>query len=52
VVILLDNQLNETQKNKFLENTSALAVSATGIASQNQLWVYNSLNQQIGLLII
>jgi hypothetical protein len=25
-------------KNKFLENTSALAVSATGIASQNQLW--------------
>jgi hypothetical protein len=35
-------------KNNFLENTN-LAVSATGIASQNQLWVYNSLNQQIGL---
>jgi hypothetical protein len=31
---LSDNQLNETQKNKFLENTSALAVSATGIASK------------------
>jgi hypothetical protein len=28
VVILLDNQLNETQKINFLENTSALAVSA------------------------
>jgi hypothetical protein len=49
VVILLDNQLNETQKINFSENTSALAVSATGIASQNQLWVYSSLNQQIGL---
>jgi hypothetical protein len=34
VVILLDNQLNETQKN-ILENTSALAVSATGIASKS-----------------
>ncbi|PKH67109.1 hypothetical protein CXF59_14555 [Flavobacterium sp. ALD4] len=49
VVILLDNQLNETQKINFLENTSPLAVSATGIASQNRLWAYNSLNQQIGL---
>ena len=49
VVILLDNQLNETQKISFSENTSPLAVSATGIASQNRLWAYNSLNQQIGL---
>ena len=49
VVILLDNQLNETQKINFLENINPMAVAATGIASQNQLWVYNSLNQQIGL---
>jgi hypothetical protein len=33
VVILLDNQLNETQKINFLENTSAFMVS--GIASKS-----------------
>lgn len=48
-VILLDNQLNETQKVNFSENTSPIAVSAIGIAAQNRLWIYNSLNQQIGL---
>ncbi|MBP6182464.1 hypothetical protein [Flavobacterium sp.] len=48
-VILLDNQLNETQKINFSENTIPIVATATGIASQNQLWVYNSLNQQIGL---
>jgi hypothetical protein len=49
IVILLDNQLNETQKLNFFENTSPIAVSAIGIALQNKLWIYNSLNQQIGL---
>ncbi|MFM2368333.1 MAG: hypothetical protein RL619_633 [Bacteroidota bacterium] len=48
-VILLDNQLNETQKINFSENTIPIVATATGIASQNQLWIYNSLNQQIGL---
>ena len=48
-VILLDNQLNETQIVNFSENTIPIVAAATGIASQNQLWVYNNLNQQIGL---
>ncbi|MFV8376400.1 hypothetical protein [Flavobacterium sp. LB1P62] len=48
-VILLDNQLNEIQKINFSEHIIPIIVTATGIASQNQLWVYNSLNQQIGL---
>ncbi|MFE3847337.1 hypothetical protein ACFX5D_05075 [Flavobacterium sp. LB3P45] len=48
-VILLDNQLNETQKINFSENTVPIVATAIGIASQNQLWIYNSLNQQIGL---
>ncbi|MFV5702925.1 hypothetical protein ACM55F_13720 [Flavobacterium sp. XS2P12] len=48
-VILLDNQLNEIQKINFSEHIIPIVVTATGIASQNQLWVYNSLNQQIGL---
>ena len=48
-VILLDNQLNETQKILFSENENPILVSAIGLASQNQLWIYNSLNQKIGL---
>ena len=48
-VILLDNQLNETQKINFSENEIPILVSAIGIASQNRLWIYNSLTQQIGL---
>ncbi|HEY4618848.1 MAG TPA: hypothetical protein VIH09_11705 [Flavobacterium sp.] len=48
-VILLDNQLNELQKTNFSENTIPIIAAAIGIASQNQLWVYDSLNQQIGL---
>jgi hypothetical protein len=48
-VILLDNQLNEVQKINFSENGGSLVVSGIGIAAQNQLWIYNNLNQQIGL---
>jgi hypothetical protein len=48
-IILLDSQLNEIQKINFSENTNPLMVSATGIASQNKLWIYDSALQQIGL---
>ncbi|WPR72587.1 hypothetical protein SLW70_05470 [Flavobacterium sp. NG2] len=47
-VVILDNQLSETQKINFSENTNPITVTATGIAGQNQLWIYNRLNQQIG----
>ena len=46
--IILDNQLNETQKINFSENTIPIVATAIGIASQNQLWIYNSMNQQLG----
>ena len=48
-VVTLDNQLNETQKINFSENLIPIVATAIGIASQNQLWIYNNLNQQIGL---
>jgi hypothetical protein len=48
-VIMLDNQLNETQIINFSENDVPIVAIATGIASQNRLWIYNSLTQQIGL---
>ncbi|SDG91565.1 hypothetical protein SAMN04488062_10370 [Flavobacterium omnivorum] len=47
-VVTLDNQLNETQKINFSENPIPILATAIGIASQNQLWVYNSMNQQLG----
>ncbi len=48
-IIILDNQLSETQKINFSEIETPILVSAAGIASQNRLWIYNSLTQQIGL---
>lgn len=47
-VVILDNQLNETQKINFSESISPIVATAIGISSQNQLWVFNSLNQQLG----
>lgn len=47
--ILLDNQLNEIQKVNFSEILAQINVTAIGTAARNQLWVYNNLNQQIGL---
>jgi hypothetical protein len=48
-IVMLDNQLNEIQKINFSENNIPIMATATGIASQNRLWIYNSLSQQIGL---
>ena len=47
--VLLDNQLNEIQKINFSENQIPIMVGAIGLASQNQLWIYNNLTQQTGL---
>lgn len=48
-VVLLDNQLNETQKINFSENQTPIVASAIGLSAQNKLWVFNNLNQQLGL---
>ncbi len=48
--VLLDNQLNETQRINFSDNPVSIVASAVGMASQNRLWVYNSLSQKVGLL--
>ena len=48
-IIMLDNELSETQKINFSENSEPIIAAAAGNASQNKLWIYNSLSQQIGL---
>lgn len=48
-VIILDNQLNEIQKIEFSKLETPILASAIGMSGQNKLWVFNSLNQQIGL---
>jgi len=48
-VILLDNQLNEIQKINFSTENSSLIAAAIGIASQNRLWVFDTLSQKLGL---
>ncbi|WP_428230289.1 hypothetical protein [Flavobacterium sp.] len=48
-VVLLDNQLNKITEINFSLNNIPIVVSLTGMSTQNQLWIYNALNQQIGL---
>jgi hypothetical protein len=48
-IVILDNQLNEVHRINFNQNSIPIIITATGVASQNQLWIYDSLNQQIGL---
>lgn len=48
-LVLLDNQLNETQQingNKF---ETPIKIEAFGLASQNQVWLYDSFLQKISL---
>ncbi|MDY0088789.1 MAG: hypothetical protein RBR78_00315 [Flavobacteriaceae bacterium] len=49
VVISLDNQLNEIKRINFSNTTEQISVTATGIASQNRLWIFNALNMRLGL---
>lgn len=49
-VVLLDNQLNKITEINFSQNNVSIVVAAIGMSTQNQLWIYNTLNQQIGLL--
>ena len=48
-IIFLDNQLNEIQKVDFSNLDVPVVASAVGISGQNLVWIYNTLNQQIGL---
>ena len=48
-VVALDNQLSEVQKINFSEKPEGIIASAVGMSSQNNLWVFNTLNQQLGL---
>ena len=47
--IILDRLLNEIQKIDFSANKENIIASAIGMSSGNNLWVFNSANQQIGL---
>lgn len=48
-VVLLDNQLNKMTEINFSLNENPIVVNGIGMSTQNQLWIYNGLNQQIGL---
>ncbi|PWB27814.1 hypothetical protein [Flavobacterium sp. HTF] len=48
-VVLLDNQLNKITEINFSQSNIPIVVTFIGMSTQNQLWVYNTLNQQIGL---
>lgn len=48
-VLLVDNQLNETQRIVLNNKEVGLMTSIAQTASQNRLWLFNENNQQLGL---
>lgn len=48
-VILVDNQLNETRRINFSAIPEPVIAEATGLASQNRLWLYDINTQRLGL---
>ncbi len=48
-VVLLDSQLSEIEKFNFSDYDTPIMASAVGVSGQNKLWIYNSLDQHIGL---
>lgn len=48
-LVLLDNQLNETQKIDLSDSANPLLPLGVGLASGNRLWLYDGLTQKIGL---
>ena len=48
-VVLLDSQLNETQRINFSDDKDPVFPLGIGLASGNRLWIYNSVSQKIGL---
>ncbi len=48
-IVVLDNQMNEIQRVDFSKLDNAIIATAVGISGQNKVWVFNSMNQQIGL---
>ncbi len=48
-VVTLDNQLNETQNLNFSDYEVPLNIVAVGMAASNNFWVFNALDNKIGL---
>ncbi len=48
-VVILDNQLNETQKIEFGKIANPFVATAVGLAFGNRLWVFNTLSLKVGL---
>ena len=48
-MVILDNQLNEILKVNFSEIKNPILTTKIGIASQNQIWAFDEVTQQIYL---
>jgi hypothetical protein len=48
-LVILDNQLNEIQNINFSNIETPILTKLTGNASQNKIWLFNTITQKIGL---
>ena len=48
-IVVLDNQMNEVDRINLSERARPIVITAVGVADQDKLWLFNSVNQKIAL---
>jgi hypothetical protein len=48
-IVVLDNQLNEVDRINLSERARPIVITAVGVADQDRLWLFNSINQKLAL---
>ena len=48
-IVVLDNQMNEVDRINLSERARPIVINAVGVADQDKLWLFNSINQKIAL---
>ena len=48
-IVVLDNQMNEVDRINLSERSSSIVITAVGVADQDKLWLFNSVDQKLAL---
>jgi hypothetical protein len=48
-IVVLDNQMNEVDRINLSERSRSLVITAVGVADQDKLWLFNSVDQKLAL---
>jgi hypothetical protein len=48
-IVVLDNQMNEVDRINLSERSRSIVITAVGVADQDKLWLFNSVDQKLAL---